>query len=133
VDRQVKLFNHLMNMEIAMKDLYSNNEKLKAQVKYLVQQRNASKLHCPTPFEREKWTRREKEEQIRKELNKIRAHFDTIRTFVDDTPVKLRANIAERTSNSPKPRSLLQMFAGYISPLFQFNLTSGPFEPKTVI
>jgi regulator of replication initiation timing len=131
-DRQIKLFNHLQNLEVEMKTLYRDNAKLKDQVKYLVQLRNASKLYNPTPFEREKLTRREKEEKVRKALRNIRTKFDTIRTFVDDTPVQLKANIAQ-CNDAPK-RSFLNIVYSYLPTFHQAEVKSEPTAAvKTVI
>ena len=51
--RQFQGFNHITNMQVKMQRLFESNSKLRSQVRYLVQQHNASKLYCPTPFERE--------------------------------------------------------------------------------
>ena len=130
--RQCSLFNHLGNLEHKMQNLTRDNAKLIDQVRFLVQQRNASARYCPTPFEREKRTRREKEALVQKELYNVRRQFDHIRTFVNNTPVKLCANIAKFSIEHSPTRTLLNMFVGYVAPLFQANLSSTP-KPKTVI
>ena len=123
------LFNKLNNMKWKAVDMHREIVKLKSQVKYLVQQRDASKLYCPTPFEREKLTRAQKDEKVRKELYKIRSEYDHIRTLIDAKP---QSYIATTNDDAPKSDTLMNRIITYFSPLISVNLAQDP-KPKTVI
>ena len=131
--RQFQGFNHITNMQVKMQRLFESNSKLKSQVRYLVQQHNASKLYCPTPFEREKETRKQKDEKIQKELRNIRNDFNAIRTFIrsKDVPEHFHSLIAAVIT---KPRlSFLNMIEASMSSLLNSSTPSVDENPKTVI
>ena len=129
--RHSNMLQNVQIMEDRMEKLFKDNAKLISANKFLIAQREASKLYNPTPFERENTTPEEKAEQIQKALATIKNEFDVIRRGIFSIN-ELTANIAQFII--PPRRTFLNLIRGYVPTSFQ-STASEPHSTnlKTII
>ena len=122
--RRAQMIHNVKLMEFRMEKMFRENQKLKYDNRYLLQERAASQRYCPTPFEREKETLEQRAERIQKAVDNIRSEFELILSGIDafDHATPCCAFVAHDT-NLPQ-RTFLNVIKSYIPSCFRSGSTT---------